>query len=95
MNKLTKVALMTICVGSMLGLAGCGGDSPRALAIEQGKAFAKAMGVENVSFKVKEEKVGETDASIVLESVVDGKPDNTPMYFKYKKVDGKWKPVEH
>ena len=24
MNKLMKVALMTICVGTMLGLAGCG-----------------------------------------------------------------------
>ena len=94
MNKLTKVAMVAISVGLMLGFAGCGGDSPRALAIEQGKAVAKAMGVENVSFNVKEEKVGETDASIVLESVVDGKPDNTPLHFKYKKVDGKWKPVE-
>ena len=54
----------------------------------------KAMGVKNVKFVVKEEKVDESKAKIVLESVVDGKPDNTPMEFEYRKEGGKWKPVE-
>ena len=52
------------------------------------------MGVKNVKFVVKEEKVDESKAKIVLESVVDGKPDNTPMEFEYCKEGGKWKPVE-
>ena len=30
----------------------------------------------------------------VVESIVDGKPDNTPMEFEYRKEGGKWKPVE-
>ena len=27
-------------------------------------------------------------------SIVDGKPDNTPMEFEYRKEGGKWKSVE-
>ena len=49
------------------------------MALAEAKKVSEAMGVKNVKFVVKEEKVDESKAKIVLESVVDGKPDNTPM----------------
>ncbi len=54
-------------------------------------SYVLRMGVENVKFVVKEEKIDESKAKIVLESIVDGKPDNTPMEFEYRKEGGKWK----
>lgn len=94
MKKLIKAIAVTACAGAMLCFAGCGSDSPKDMALAEAKKVSEAMDVKNVKFVVKEEKVDESKAKIVLESVVDGKPDNTSMEFEYRKEGSKWKPVE-
>ena len=78
----------------MLCIAGCGGDSPRDIALDKAKKLAEIMEVKNVKFVVKDEKVDESKAKIVIESIVDGKPDNTPFEFEFRKEGGKWKSIE-
>ena len=73
MKKLIKAVAVTACAGAMLCFAGCGSDSPKDMALAEAKKVSEAMGVKNVKFVVKEEKVVESKAKIVLESVVDGK----------------------
>ena len=94
MKKLMKSAAIAVCAGAMLCITGCGGDSPRDIALDKAKKLAEIMEVKNVKFVVKEEKVDESKAKIVIESIVDGKPDNTPMEFEFRKEDGKWKSIE-
>ena len=94
MKKLMKSAAVAVCAGAMLCIAGCGGDSPRDIALDKAKKLAEIMEVKNVKFVVKEEKVDESKAKIVIESIVDGKPDNTPFEFEFRKEGGKWKSID-
>ena len=94
MKKLIKVMTVAIYAGAMLCIAGCGGNSPKDMALSEAKKAADAMGVKNVKFVVKEEKVDESKAKIVIESIVDGKSDDTPMEFEFRKEGGKWKSID-
>ena len=94
MKKLMKVITVAIYAGAMLCIAGCGGDSPREIALDKAKKLAELMEVKNVKFVVKEEKVDESRAKIVIESIVDGKSDDTPMEFEFRKEGGKWKSID-
>ena len=88
MKKLMNAAAVAICAGAIMCIAGCGADSPRDMALAEAKKMAAEMGAGNVKFTVKSEKIGDTDAKIVI----DG--DGSKMTFKYRKENGKWKSVD-
>ncbi len=94
MKEMMKTITLVAFAGAMLCIAGCGGNSPKDMALSEAKKAADAMGVKNVKFVVKEEKVDESKAKIVIESIVDGKSDDTPMEFEFRKEGGKWKSID-
>ncbi len=94
MKKLMKTAIIAISTGMMLCIAGCGGDSPKDIAIREAKEMAEAMGAQNVEFSVTKEKIDGDNAEVVLQAMTDGKPDGAPMTMKLKMKDGDWKPTK-
>lgn len=94
MTRLIKAATLAICAAAMLGISGCGNDTPADLALAEARKTASAIGVDNAKFVVKEEKIDGAKAKVILESIIDGKPDGSTMEFKFKKDGDSWKSVE-
>lgn len=93
MKKLMKLAAMAVCVGTMIGIAGCGnGNSPESVAVENISALMKGMGGEeaaSLSYKVSKSEI-KGDKGVVYVDIYDnGKKEHTEKVDVYIK-DGKW-----
>lgn len=89
MKRMMKVAALTACVGATLCFAGCGGNSPESVAIEEAKTMLKAFGSTSTCRVAKSEING--DKGVVYIDIYDnGKKDSTEKV-NVVKEDGKWK----
>lgn len=94
MKKLMKMAAMVACVGTMLGVAGCGnGNSPESVAVENISTLIKAMGGEEAasfSYKVSKSEIKGDKGVVYVDIYDDGKKEGTEKVSVFKE-DGVWK----
>ncbi len=94
MKKLMKLAAMAVCVGTMLGITGCGnGNSPESVAVENISAFMKGMGGEeaaSLSYKVSKSEIKEDKGVVYVDIYDNGKKEHTEKVRVFKE-DGVWK----
>lgn len=94
MKKLMKFAAMAVCVGTMLGVAGCGnGNSPESVAVENISALMKGMGGEeaaSLSYKVSKSEIKEDKGVVYVDIYDNGKKEHTEKVRVFKE-DGVWK----
>lgn len=93
MKKLMKMTAMVACVGTMLGIAGCGNkNSPEAVAVENISSLMKGMGGEEASsltYKVSKSEIKGNKGVVYVDIYDKGEKEHTEKVDVYMK-DGKW-----
>ena len=92
MNKLMKMATVVAGVGAMLSFAGCGGNTPEAVAMQTMKSFISGMdpkAAKVTTLKVEKSDVN-GDSGIVHIGVYENGKKGHVEKVEVRKVNGKW-----
>lgn len=92
MNKLMKAAAIAVGVGAMLGFAGCGGNSPEAVAMKTMKSFIAGMdpkAAKETTLKVEKSDINGDSGVIHIGVYENGKKEHVEKV-DVRKVNGKW-----